>query len=110
MANAKSKGASGDVRPRTIEDLEAQAAAVTEAEREAMRRLAAFLRELAIELPAESRIPVRMAKAAKNLDVFTNATEPGHWGCGTVDQIVQEYGIDAVDDYIAQLERARSRV
>ncbi len=90
--------------PRTIEEIEAQAERVTEAERDAMRRLAAFLRELAVELPAESKAPVRLAKVAKKLDIFIDGTEPASWCCLPVEQFVREYGADAVDDYIAKLD------
>ncbi len=93
----------------TIEEIEAQAERVTEAERDAMRRLAVFLREIAVELPAESKAPVRLAKVAKSIDLYTTGTEPALWSCCTVEEIVREYGVDAVDEYIAKLEQAKRR-
>ncbi len=58
------------IEPRTIDEVEAQAASVHYAEREAMRRLAELLRELASEPSGQSRLPIYLVKAAPNVDMF----------------------------------------
>jgi hypothetical protein len=56
-----------DGAPRTIEEIEQRAAEVHEAEREAFRRLAELMRELAVTLPAESSLPLHLAQNAKGI-------------------------------------------
>jgi hypothetical protein len=80
---------------RTIEEIEARAAEVLEADRDAMRRLAEFLRELAVELPAESSLPLNLAKAAKTIDLFQRGAHP-ELGLMDLPRIVDEWGVEAV--------------
>lgn len=50
---------------QTIDELEARAAEIAEAEREAVCQVAELLRELAVTLPVESELPMRFAKTAR---------------------------------------------
>src|SRR4051794_26072319 len=59
---------------QTIEQIEARAAEINEVERCALRELAAFLRDRAVELPVESKLPLRFAESAKTLDLFARTT------------------------------------
>lgn len=77
---------------QTIEQIEARAAEIVEAERTAMRELAAFLRNRAVELPVESKLPLRFAESAQTLDLFErpggNLMAAGY-SCA-MDQMVQD--------------------
>ncbi len=52
---------------RTIEDIERRAAEVLEAEKQALAAIAACLREVAVRLPPDSQMPLKLAKAAQAL-------------------------------------------
>jgi hypothetical protein len=87
---------------QTIEEIEARADAIKQAENEAMSALAAFLRDLAVTLPPESKLPVRFAEAAKSIDLFGDAA--AFW---RVEQGIREWNADKVDELIALAQRAR---
>ena len=101
-----SSGSSASVPgPRTIDEIEARAAEVLEAERDGMRRLAEFLRELAVELPPESGLPLKLAKAAKTIELFERGSHPG---IGTMDlfEVIEEWGVEACAELAAKLRAA----
>src|SRR4051794_20764239 len=88
----------GDAGPlQTIEAIEARAAEIVERERVAMLNIAAFFRETAVELPPESRMPVRLANAARTLDSFARGSEPALWGCLTFDKVVEAYSNELLE-------------
>lgn len=66
--------------PRTIEQIEQRAAEIHRAECDALRSIAAFLREQAVNLPVESRLPLDFAEAANTLDTFSRSPDPAGWG------------------------------
>src|SRR5215217_8250307 len=78
MANANSKGSGSATSPQaengnttqTIEEIERRAADVLEQERQALRALVDCLREIAVRLPVESRLPLDLAKAAGTLELW----------------------------------------
>jgi leucyl aminopeptidase len=76
---------------QTIAQIEAKAAEIEHAEREAMTELVAFIRELMCSLPPESRYPLRFARAADNIEQFNRSF---HWGAnvqaGWLDGITRE--------------------
>jgi hypothetical protein len=75
MASSKPNPRSGDrATTQTIDQIEAQAAAIEHAECAVMQDLAAWLRERAVELPVESKLPMRFAKAAKDIELFTGGS------------------------------------
>jgi hypothetical protein len=82
---------------QTIAQIEARAAEVREAERDALFDLAEFLRALAVELPVESKLPLKFAESAKALELFGR---PGGtlmvagYGCA-MDDLVHESAEDA---------------
>ena len=94
-ANRTRTGERSASAPRTIQEIEARAAEVLEAERDAMRRLAEVLRELAVELPGESGLPLKLAKAAKTIDIFQSGAHPD-LGLMDLPRIVDEWGVEAV--------------
>src|SRR4051812_12964341 len=61
---------------------------ITQAERTAMTTLAQTLRELAAELPDESRLAVEFAKVAQCIDVA------GVLGTWSLDTLAREFGED----------------
>jgi hypothetical protein len=95
-----------DGTPRTIEEIEQRAALIHRSERDAFDRLAAFLRELAVELPPESRLPIRFAEAANRI---TQLHDTGALAARIMEREVQEYELDEVDAWIAELARWRGR-
>jgi hypothetical protein len=111
MSTSKPNGgpdAAHDPR-QTIEDIERQAEAIRQAEADTMARLAAFLRELAVALPPESKLPVRLAKAAKGADLFaTDFPEPVH-GLWDTEQLIREWGNEACEALLERLAHALGR-
>jgi hypothetical protein len=91
---------------QTIDEIEAQAAAILQQERDVMNDLAAWLRAAAVELPVESKIPVKFAKVANSIELYTgrNGTIPG-LGTYKVDQAVEEWGREAIEDYADELQK-----
>lgn len=90
---------------QTIEQIEARDAEVRTAERDAMSQLAELLRELAVELPPESRLPIRFAKTANYIDIFT--TGPYHVMRTTdIDRLVNEWSLEEIEALIPKLESA----
>lgn len=53
---------------QTIDEIEARAAEIAHAEREAVCQVTELLRELAVTLPVESELPMRFAKTARRID------------------------------------------
>jgi SOS response regulatory protein OraA/RecX len=93
---------------QTIEQIEAHAAAVLEEERQALRALAACMRELAVRLPVESKLPVRMAKAARSADLFSGG-DVAWVGLLDVERLVDEWGreqcerlLDTLAEYLGR--------
>jgi hypothetical protein len=97
--------ASRGVPHQTIDQIEARAVEVKEAERDAMRRLAEALREIAVELPPESTLPIRLAKAAKTIDLFQLGSHPDV-GLMDVPRLVDEWGVEACAELVASLRVA----
>jgi hypothetical protein len=62
---------------QTIEQIEAQAEAIRQAEADVMADLAAWLRDRAVELPVESKLPMQFALMANDLELFSG----GDTGC-----------------------------
>src|SRR4051794_38449787 len=91
---------------QTIEQIEARAAAIDEAERDSLRRLAAFLRDLAVELPVESKLPLQCADAAKTLDQFARPSGTlmaAGFDCavdGMIRDLQPEFEARAVDEVV----------
>lgn len=81
------------VTTQTIAEIEAQAEAIRWAEETAMVDLAAWLRETAVTLPAESKLPIRFAKAAKTIEYYTGRRSDSPWlGFHDVHKTIEEYG------------------
>lgn len=64
-------------KPRTIEDIELEAAAITLAEFAAIRTLATCMREIAVALPEGSALVYDLAKAAKSIDLYVKNSSRG---------------------------------
>lgn len=66
---------------QTIDQIEARAAEIAEAERSALRDLAEWLRAVAVELPAESKLPLRFSESARTLDLWSTGghATTGYW-------------------------------
>lgn len=92
-----------DLPPRTIEDIERRAAEVRDAEREALRSLAAHVRELAVQLPPESRVPIRFANLARELDLFEDHAEAAF--AVLRQEVVNEVVREQVEDWVASLQQ-----
>lgn len=92
----------GSHEPRqTIEQIEARERDLRRDESLALRSLAAFLRELAVHLPVESRLPARFAKAAKNADMFAGADSPvAMW---ELERVINEWNRDRGEDLLRVL-------
>lgn len=84
---------------QTIDEIEARAAEIVEAERASLQRLAAFLRNEAVELPVESKMPLRLAKAAKTVSLFVDgSSQEAGISCG-LDSLIRDLG----DEHDARL-------
>lgn len=96
---------------QTIEQLEARIVEVREADRDAMQQIAELLRELAVTLPAESKLPLRFAKAAKSIDAYTGGgiLDPADadW---YVETVAREGGADEEDAALRGILRACERI
>src|SRR5215213_361732 len=104
MAESNSKDVGGHELAHTIEDIERRAEEVEGAELEALHRIAELLRELAVELPRESKLPIAFAKTAKRIDQYVACTFHPSWAIGDFDRMVAEIGRDAVERYTLKLE------
>lgn len=97
---------------QTIEQIEARLIEVRGADRDAMQQIANLLRELAVTLPVESKLPLRFAESAKTLDLFSrdNGTllDAGY-GCA-MDGMVREVGEDEEDVALRDILRACERM
>jgi hypothetical protein len=63
---------------RTIEDIERQAVEIRGAENLALAQLVAVMRELAVRLPVESRLPLYLAEHAKSIEEDVRLTGDHH--------------------------------
>lgn len=75
---------------QTIEEIEARAAEILQAERDVLADLAEWLRAAAVELPVESKLPIRMAKAANNADLFTRG-DLAEFGVRDTEKLIDEW-------------------
>ena len=93
---------------QTIDQIEARAAAIDRAERDALARLAAFLRDLAVELPVESKLPVEFAKSAKTLGLWRDGGRAAvGYRCAMADlvrDVNDENEARAADELLAAME------
>src|SRR4051794_24880595 len=91
---------------QTIAQIEARAAEVAQHEREAVCRIADLLRELAVTLPAESKLPMRFAKTARSID-GRGACEVGNsLAAYDVNSLAGECGREQERDAAAAMVRA----
>lgn len=96
---------------QTIEQIEARLVEVREADRDAMQRIADLLRELAVTLPIESKLPLRFAKAAKSIDAYTGGGILDPAGADWyVETVVREHGEDEEDAALRGILRACERM
>lgn len=93
---------------QTIAELEERANAIREANRDAMHQIAVLLRDLAVTLPAESKLPLQFAETAKKIDLFNDGPN-AHLGFWSVESIVRETGKDveraALEDVLTAVDR-----
>lgn len=97
---------------QTIEQIEAQAAAIEHAECAVMQDLAAWLRERAVELPVESKLPMRFAKAANDIELFTGGSSSMPEFAarrGVQRNLVDEWGRERCEELRDLLEDALGR-
>jgi hypothetical protein len=91
---------------QTIEQIDAEAAAIRQAEEDVMVALAGYLRDLAVQLPVESKLPVVFAKTAKAIGLYTGRESEFPWlGFRDVSQMVEEYGRERCEDLYGSLAR-----
>lgn len=77
MATTEPNGAHGARNRRaTISEIEQEAALVLLQEQAAVDVLVYVLRELAVDLPRASRLPIELARAAKTLELFGGLRDP----------------------------------
>jgi hypothetical protein len=91
---------------QTIDQIEARAAEITQAERDVMNDLAEWLRAAAVELPVESKLPVTFARVANDIELFTgrNATIPA-LGVHDVYRAVEDWGREQLREWVANIEK-----
>jgi hypothetical protein len=82
------------------EEIEAHAEEIKRAEGEAMRKIAALMRDLAVELPHESKLPVRFADTANRIDRFAEFALH-RYSLGDLNNIVDEWGPEEVRKHVA---------
>jgi hypothetical protein len=95
---------------QTIEDIERRAEEIKDAELDTLARLAAFIRELAVELPPESRMPLIFAKTANDLDTYVTYRWNPAWSRRDLDRMADECGADTLEEFAAQLQRFAERM
>jgi hypothetical protein len=95
---------------QTIEQIEAQAEAVRQAEEDVMVDLAAWLRAAAVELPVESKLPVKLAKTASNIDLYTGrgSAYPA-LGLWHVDEVINDRNRQEAEGLLERLAMALGR-
>jgi len=82
MATTQRKRAAG-APARTFEEIEARAAEVRDAERQALKALIACIREIAVRLPADSRLPLDLAGMARVIGLWVSAPDGIGLRCAT---------------------------
>jgi hypothetical protein len=75
-ARAQAKRTVSDQPPRTIEDIEREAQEILAAEQRAIGVLVDCIREIAVQLPAMSRLSFELAKAARSLEAWSGDVLP----------------------------------
>jgi hypothetical protein len=104
MAESNSKDVGGHELAHTIEDIERRAEEVEGAELEALHRVAELLRELAVELPHESKLPVSFANTAKRIEKYLTYTFHPSWAVRDLNTMVEDAGREGMERYTRQLE------
>jgi hypothetical protein len=90
---------------RTIADIERRAEEIKDAELDAIDRLIVFLRELAVELPSESKLPLIFADKANKLSNITRYRWNPEWAKLDLDQLADEWGVDSVEEFVTKAQR-----
>jgi hypothetical protein len=92
---------------RTIEQIEERSAQIRQAEVDAMREIAALMRDLAVKLPHESALPVKFAEAAKSIEMMSESAAAATWiAYRSAERVVVEWDRETLENLIACARRA----